>query len=271
MSLERDARIRRYLLGQASETDSAAIEQEYFAGEAAVDSVAAQEEALIEDYLSNRLNVEDRQQFETVYLASPAHRHRVAVMRALVTSSSRAATKRAAPVVTRHSQPVFRVGRRAWALPVAAALLLAVGSWFFQRQDTTDVAVDDTPSAPAPSPPEAPAPRVEPRVFAMSLVPSATRAPDDNVALVIPDGIDVVSLTLQGERVPDAGDLQVVVRTVPGQEVWRGAATGPRDDEIGVSARAEVPAAALPPDDYFVTLADQAGDVNQYFLRVRDR
>jgi hypothetical protein len=256
VTADQDARIRRYLLGQASDAEAAAIEQEYFLREAALDSVAAEEEALIEDYLSSRLNADDRQQFEAVYLASPTHRRRVAVVRELAAKAGR---------------PVFRVTTLAWGLPAAAAVLLAIGLWLFQRQDTGDVAVDETQSDPGPSTPESAPPRVEPRVFSMALVPSGTRAADENIALVIPEGIESVSLTLRGEQAPDAAMLEVIVRTVPGQEVWRGPARHAPTDEVGVSARADIPAPALPPDDYVVTLLDQAGEVNRYFLRVRDR
>ena len=271
MTPAQDARIRRYLLGQASEIEAAAIEQEYFGGEAALDAVAAEEEALIEDYLFHRLNAADRQHFETAYLASPVHRQRVALMRELAAQSSRSVTKPTASDVSHHPRRLLAAGTLAWGLPVAAALLLTVGLWLFQRQETTDVAVDEPPSATDSAPPAVPAPRVEPRVLSMSLVPWMTRSGDDTVALVIPEGVDVVSLTLQGERVPGTGSLQVVVRTVPGREIWRGVAMPPREGETGVSARAELPARVLPPDDYIVTLSDQGGEVDQYFLRVRER
>jgi hypothetical protein len=82
----------------------------------------------------------------------------------------------------------------------------------------------------------------------------------------------VVVLQLQGEV--DEAPLNVgraVVRTVAGDEVWRGAAA--RGDEIGTLARIEI-TMRLKPEDYIVELfaRDAAGrevERHQYFFRVR--
>ena len=58
---------RRYLLGQSSEEESAALELDYFDNEDVVDRIAAVEDDLIEDYLSDGLNSADREHFERVY------------------------------------------------------------------------------------------------------------------------------------------------------------------------------------------------------------
>jgi len=56
--------LRRYLLHRSSDDERDTIEQEYFADEAGLDAAAAEEDALIEDYLTQRLSADDRAQFE---------------------------------------------------------------------------------------------------------------------------------------------------------------------------------------------------------------
>ena len=72
------AQARRYLLGQATEAERSALELEYFHSDEAVDRMAAAEDDLIEDYLSDRLDPVERGLFERDYLAaresSPARR-----------------------------------------------------------------------------------------------------------------------------------------------------------------------------------------------------
>ena len=75
--------LRRYLLQQSTEDERDAIEQEYFGDEAALDRAAAEEDALIEDYLTQRLSADDRVQFERVYGSSAERRVRVQLARAL--------------------------------------------------------------------------------------------------------------------------------------------------------------------------------------------
>jgi hypothetical protein len=110
----------------------------------------------------------------------------------------------------------------------------------------------------------------------MSNSPVADRgAATESPVLVIPAGVDIVDLQMEGAP----GDqvlarARVAIRTVNGDEVWAGAAASAPDLPAGVIARAAIPAARLNADDYIVTLwaldpAGAASERHRYFLRVR--
>jgi anti-sigma factor RsiW len=69
--------IRRYLLGELSEPEQAAVEGEYFANRERFEQVCALENDLIDDYVRGNLQAVDREQFERRYLSSPERFRRV--------------------------------------------------------------------------------------------------------------------------------------------------------------------------------------------------
>ncbi len=280
-------RARRYLLSQASEEECAAIEQEYFGDEDAVDAVAAAEEDLIEDYLARRLGPDERDRFEREYLAAPHHRRRVETIRRLMEASSQSAPEVAAHDSAGASLPRVAWNRRLlWPVLAAASLLLAVGTvWMLgPSRDGHQAVVESrppavsTPSAPPPAPnPSIGAPAAVPRVFALSISPVAVRGADESPVLIIPAGTDLVALRLEGEGDRTSlGRARASVRTVTGDEVWDGPATVPADLPAGAIAQIGVPVERLHVDDYVVELfgTDQTGierERYRYFLRVRAR
>jgi hypothetical protein len=267
--------VRRYLLGEATDEECEALERDYFENETALGRVESEEEALIEEYLSGRLNAREHDFFERRYLASPAHRQRVETIRRLSASH---------PAVL----PGSRTDGRTWRfqyqwVALAAALMLAVGAlWIIPRkpaipavQRSSDTRSPDA-STPTQTPPgPLPAPPAPPRVFAFSLRPIQTRGADDVPRLVIPNGTDVVTLQLEGTSDRAGLDpMRVEIRTVNGQAVWKGSAAGAVAPRSGILARVDVPAATLPADDYIVVLFEigSGGSERQrdsYFLRVR--
>lgn len=241
MSLE-----RRYLLGVTSDDEDATLEVGYFKDADALNGIANEEDALIEAYLAGELDATERARFEQHYLASPLHRRRVDAIRML--RQVRAPQSGASSM-------------RRW-LAVAAVLCMAIGSaWLFGRRSSPAqrheaIAPIVTQSAPAPV-------VSTPRVFAFSLPLVNVRGPDEAPRLIVPAGIDVVRLDLEGER-SGPPDRDIVLQTVAGAEVWRGrAVTAPLPP--GIAFRVELPAPLLRPDDYFVI----AGAAERYFLSVR--
>jgi hypothetical protein len=271
MRNDQDRRLRGYVLG-ASEDEREAIERAYFERADALDAVSAVEDDLIEDYLSSRLERDERERFERHYLSTPNHRRRVAVVRALRNAAA------AAP----HVKSRWRA-TSGWAIAgIAAALVILVsGAMWMSRAPAIPspaapaASVDrrepagSEPRAGVPAPPARP-----PAVVAVSISPVLVRGADEPATVRVATGVDVVRLELEGQ--PGEGRLgrgRAVVRTVAGREVWRGAATeatGPRHP----LARVDVPAELLPPDDYVVELLG-AGvnglevERSRYFLRVR--
>jgi len=103
------------------------------------------------------------------------------------------------------------------------------------------------------------------------------RSADQSASVVIPAGTDVVSLRLEGDPGTAApGQRTILIRTVTGDEIWRGQAIEEADRSAGTAARVDVPAPRLVTDDYVIELdiANREGvarELYRYFLRVRDR
>lgn len=76
--------IRRYLLGELTETDQAALEQELLIDRSKFDEVWAVENELIDSYVRGEMSPADRERFEGNYLASPLHRERLAIAESLL-------------------------------------------------------------------------------------------------------------------------------------------------------------------------------------------
>jgi len=287
-----DSTMRRYVLGAATEDESAAIEQEYFDRLDVLDRVSAVEEDLIDEYLSARLAPADRVRFERHYLATPRHRTRVAVVRSLRSAAPEAPVERrrfswrawtASFDVMRSWTPIGQV-----AMAAAVLLLVAAGTWRLGRPaavvpvaGTTPAPIAarqaEPPATPRGGPPPATADvpvTARPTVVALTLSPIAVRAAGDTATLTIPAGTDVVALHLEGDAPARNVKARAVVRTVAGTEQWRGEAAS--DSASATTARIEIPADRLPPDDYIVELSgtDASGrerEQYRYFFRVRAR
>lgn len=273
---------RRYLLGEASESEKSALEQHCLEEADALDEVAAAEEELIEDYLENRLNPSARDRFERHYLAAPRHRVRVETVRNLVGLAANSAPP-GWPDTPRSSMRAARIGVRRLPLVAAAALVIvAAGTlWLWRYRASSEQSpapsraeVSPPSSAARPSGPQSPPP--SPRVFAFSLAPLRVRGGGDRPSLVIPDGTEIVALDLErGDSDARLDRARGVIRTLSSQEVWSGAAsTGTLP--AGIAARLEVPTGRLPADDYTITLisVDPSGREREayvYFLRVSGR
>jgi len=76
---QRENLMRRYLLGELTEADRAALEQELLIDRSKFDRVWAVENELIDSYVRGEMSRADRERFEGHYLVSPLHRERVAI------------------------------------------------------------------------------------------------------------------------------------------------------------------------------------------------
>jgi len=70
-------RIRGYLLRRLAEDERQSFEESYFADDALLDRVEAEEDLLVTDYVLGRLSEEDRRRFEQALLGTPYYRERV--------------------------------------------------------------------------------------------------------------------------------------------------------------------------------------------------
>lgn len=258
--------LRRYLLGDLTDDQSAEIEAAYLASPDMLERVRATEDELVDGYLTGGLSSQERDRFEGYYLAAPAHRVRVAVARDLhrVAAEERTTTVRA----------------DTWWPPawqVAAAAALVVGILLLWRSPEPSIQTkESSPTAPggAPAAPGRPEQARSPVVVAVSLSPATVRAASDAPTLVLPPGVDIVSVELEGATTdaPLEGG-RVTVSTVSGEYVWGGPQTSDRATGVPV-ARVEIPASALKAEDYIVSLFGVGRDGREierfrYFLRVR--
>lgn len=70
-------RIREYLLRSLADADRARFEESYFADDALLDRVEAEEDLLVSDYVLGHLSDEDRRRFEQALMRTPYYRERV--------------------------------------------------------------------------------------------------------------------------------------------------------------------------------------------------
>jgi len=292
-----DTHLRRYLLGELTDEQCVALEEEYFGRPDVLQRVWATENDLIDDYVSGRLAPVERERFERYRLATPGQRARVAVARELRVAVS----ARRAPAVVPHESNAWWVSARqtlrgwprVWQAALAAAvLLLAVGAVLLVgvRPRPSTTTADAPSSAPAERPSDRPAadqakapgesgnPEAKRAsvTVAFSLSPLTVRGADEGPSLIVAPGTDVVVLRLEDDGVgPALGSGRAVVRTVSaGSEIWRGPAAPGGSERPPALARIEIPAVKLPPDDYTVQLfgtdsSGQEAERHRYFLRVR--
>ena len=77
--------VTRYLLGELSEAEQAAIEEQYFSNPQTFNEITKVESELVDNYVRGRLSAPVREQFEKFYLAHPSRRERVKFAEALAT------------------------------------------------------------------------------------------------------------------------------------------------------------------------------------------
>lgn len=140
MTIQSDAEgIRKYLLGNLSEEEQLAIEEQLFTDEATLEQHEIVEEDLIDDYLNEELSKDDRIKFEQRFLSTPERKEQVLFARSL-----RQYIKDSEPDPVRvPPQPLsfmdrFRVYWAQHAKPLSAATaiavfaLVAIGIWFLR-------------------------------------------------------------------------------------------------------------------------------------------
>jgi hypothetical protein len=133
--------IKRYLLGELSEAEQAALEDEYFGDEFKYDRLCKAEDELLDAAARGSLSEDDRERFERSYLANPQRRRHVMFAKALaqVVDENRAAKRAALQTaggerIERHEpgppwlSPLARLPRGLrFALSTTAALIIVLG------------------------------------------------------------------------------------------------------------------------------------------------
>src|SRR5262245_7197778 len=141
--------IEHYLLGELSEAEQTALEDEYFSDVEKYDRLCKAEDELLDRYSRGSLTEADRERFERSYLTNPRRRRHATFAKAL-TKVVDEATRPAAPQ-TEGGERIERVGPgiplRTWLAPplrvprftlsltlITAALLIGLGGTWFAIQ-----------------------------------------------------------------------------------------------------------------------------------------
>ena len=274
-----DAAIRSYLLGLMPEAEAEALEEAFLSTPEVWARVRGVEDDLLDDYAAGRLPGEERSAFERRYLATPPLRERVRAARALRLAAPASPAPAAAPARPRGARPV-------WLALAATVLLAALLLWRWPSAAERVATTVSPPASPVPVPstpastaaPALPTPSAAPaRPIVLALAPVLLRGDTRPRELRLgPPGAEV-RLELEGDPAmlpARPGTLEAVIETVEGQAVWRGEALRARGDRARrpLLAVAVVPAAALAPGDYLVTLSAAGapeGVVHRYYFRAR--
>src|SRR5215510_10358382 len=286
---EHDERTIRYLLGDLTETEQTAVEQEYFVDPEKFEEVWAAENELVDRYVRGRLSRGERELFERNYLRSPKHRERVTVAGKLLEAADRqvvesgVSPRSIAPATSRLMETLKALLTQRFLAPAAAFLLLfSTLSWMVierarlneelektkarlsdqQRQEREiagQLAAEREQSGKLKSELDrlleslaSKASQTPRSILSFLLKPSQGARPPGGSELqviTIPQKTDLVRLQMKIQN-GYSRRFQAAIRSVGGPPVWSQRSLKPGAGVITVT----VPANKLPMNDYFLTL-----------------
>lgn len=298
-------RIQRYLLGDLTEPEQFALEQQILGDGEAFEQIEAVENDLIDSYVRGRLTTSQRGLFEKNYLTSTAHRERVAFATDLVSAADESKGRVAA--VEKSPASPFGINRWAWAWAAAVVLLVAGGVWMYAEnrqlreelnrlnQQTSvaqqrsqelehelsaegehmdslaaelDHLTEEQPTTAGPQRDNS----IKRSVLSFVLSPLLMRSGGEPQLVKIEKDIQAVLLTMNVQE-PGERKFQVALRTVEGTQVWQRNQISAHKQQKGNSAiSVSIPSNKLTAGDYVLTLsAGNVGsleEINRYFFRV---
>jgi len=285
--------MRRYLLGELSESEQSALEEKYFTDPQVFNQVLKTESELVDAYVRDQLSNETRVRFEQSYMAHPARTERMKFAGALITRLDQKKES-----VTSSEQPTSRVswwqrllaslgGRRPTLKfsMVLATLLIMLGSvWVFvenrrrQREAAqTQAAYEDqqrldrersqqatkegrppkeeVAANPSPEPSPTPKSNLAPHSVSLALTVGGVRGGDNRQipTLVIQPDTTQAQLLLNLTE-NDYSSYRASLQTVAGAEVFSQTNVNPRRSKTGATFVITVPAHELESGDYVLTL-----------------
>jgi preprotein translocase subunit YajC len=292
----------RYLLGELSEQEQAALEERYFSDPDVFNEVLKIESELVDAYARGQLSTEMRERFEHSYLKHPARRQRVEFARALTTriderEGSVTRPEQSALHISWKQRLLAIVGGQRPALRFAMALIILAialaGVWIFvnrgSRQQQREAQIQTAPQQPT----QAPKQQVQEERAAQ--IPPATSQPSPNstvsLALTVggvrsADGSATPTLviphdTTRAQILLDLKDdsyprYRVSLRKIGGPEIFTQTNIRPRSTKAGARFVFRVPANQLTGGDYVLTLGGitptgEVDDLNKSLFRIEKR
>lgn len=284
----------RYLLGELSEQEQAALEERYFSDPQVFNQVVQVESELVDAYARGQLSTDMRERFEQFYLTHPARRQRAEFAKALTT---RIDERESAVTRAEHSpQPALHVswkqrllatfgGQRRplrFAMALIIVLIALAGVWILVgnrwRQQQREAQIQQTPQPThalqqaekqpdqeehaAQVPPESsqPSPNANPSpappIVSLALTVGGVRSGDSGPTptLLIPRDTTQAQISL------DLKDdtyprYRVSLRRIGGAEIFTRTNVRPHSTKAGARFVFKVPARELASGDYALTLA----------------
>jgi hypothetical protein len=202
---EQEVRVRRFLLGQLEKNERERVEQTLMVDMDYGEQVLLIEETLIEDYLDGALPAEERQAFETYFLASSQQRRKVKVATLLNTYGARELSVFDQPITPaphhRRSINLLIGSHPVWFTSITALLLLILAIGVFEAirsrresieadQRKLDIERELTQLS------NSRAQDLTASMFALALAPVALRDGEDLPALSMPFAAEIIELRL---------------------------------------------------------------------------
>ena len=281
----------RYLFGELTEQEQAALEGRYFRDPQVFNEVLKVESELVDAYARDQLSAEMRERFENSYLKHPARRQRVEFARALTTRiddreesvTREEQSPQSALHISWKQRLLAIVGAPGPKLRFAVALVLVTialaAIWIFVnsrlRQQQREAAQIQAPQRPTETPQQA-----EKQPAQEARIPSETLSPSPNSNTNPSPLIVSLALTVGGVRSAEGGttptlaiphdttqaqivlDLKddsypryrVSLRKIGGPEIFTQTNLRPRSTKAGARFVFRVPAKGLTSGDYVLTL-----------------
>lgn len=150
-----DAEIRRFLLGEMSETERSAFEARFVADEGLFEQISVAEDELVESYVRETLSPAEKTTFEREFLSTEPRRRRVAFTRAMldkIKKENEIAAKKIETASAAHASRwaslanLFKTPKLAFGAGLAL-LILIFGGWFLLRNSNqTEIVRQITPT-----------------------------------------------------------------------------------------------------------------------------
>lgn len=306
---EPEQTMTRYLLGELSEQEQAALEERYYRDPQVFNEVLRVESELVDAYARGQLSTEMRERFENSYLKHPARRNRVEFARALTTRiderensvSPAEQSAQSALHISWKQRLLAAVGGQRPALRFAMALVILfvalAGVWVFvnsrwrqqqreiqaqrenqeRREQTAAQQPTETPKQQNQVPPETtqPAPNSAPPIVSLALTAGGVRGAGGGPTqtLVIPHDTThaQILLDLKDDSYPR---YRASLRKIGGSEIFTQTNIRPRSTKTGARFVFTVPARQLTSGDYTLTLGGitpegEVDDLNKSLFRVK--
>jgi type IV secretory pathway VirB2 component (pilin) len=132
----REQTIHRYLLGELTESEQAALEQEYFNDQRLFEQIVEVENELVDKYARGLLSTAMQARFKEYYLDHAQRRERARFAEALQAKLDQAKEVEAEASTATETwlerlSAALRGPRLAWAFSIAVLLIAVLGGWFF--------------------------------------------------------------------------------------------------------------------------------------------